>query len=106
MAAQGPSGGGEMHATVCVPKGGGSLVRLLQEACQTALGILQRLNVPGGSVADLVRPMWCTQRTGRPRAGTGAKPRQTHAAHEAATRRPRAAIKRAPGETPADPSNY
>ena len=33
-------------------EGGGSL-RRLQKPYQTALGILARLNVPGGTVADL-----------------------------------------------------
>ena len=42
---------GAMHARGCRPGGGGSL-RRLQKPCQTALGILARLNVPGGTVAD------------------------------------------------------
>ena len=34
---------------------GGVALRRLQNPCQTALGILPRLNVPGGTVADIVR---------------------------------------------------
>ena len=41
---------GAVHAGVC-DSGGGSL-RRLQKPYQTALGILARLNVPGGTVAD------------------------------------------------------
>ena len=53
MAAQGPPGVGGMRAVKRGPEGGGSL-RRLQKPCQTALGILPRLNVPGGTVADLL----------------------------------------------------
>ena len=42
---------GAMHATGCDPESGGSL-RRLQKPYQTAPGILARLNVPGGTVAD------------------------------------------------------
>ena len=42
---------GAIHQTGCDPGGGGPLERL-QKPYQTALGILARLNVPGGTVAD------------------------------------------------------
>ena len=48
---------GAVHATGCDPGGGGPL-RKLQKLCRTALGILARLNVPGGTVADVVKAMW------------------------------------------------
>ena len=51
MAAQGPPGVGVVHAMACCQRGGWSF-RRLQKPCQTALGILPRLNVPGGTVAD------------------------------------------------------
>ena len=41
-----------MHAVKCEPEAGGSL-RRLQKSYWTARGILPRLNVPGGTVADL-----------------------------------------------------
>ena len=41
-----------MHALLRGERGGGSF-RRLQKPCQTALGILLRLTVPGGTVADL-----------------------------------------------------
>ena len=43
---------GAVRAAGCEPEGGGPLERL-QESYQTAPGILARLNVPGGTVADL-----------------------------------------------------
>ena len=52
MAAQGPRKVGPIQARRCVPEAGGPL-RRLQTPCQTALGILSRLNVPGGTVADV-----------------------------------------------------
>ena len=42
---------GAIHAVVCAAEGGGPLERL-QKPYQTALGILARLNVPGGTVAE------------------------------------------------------
>ena len=45
MAAQGAPGVGVVQSPVCAPEGGGAL-RRLQIPCQTALGILPRLNVP------------------------------------------------------------
>ena len=42
---------GAMRPDVFGPGGGGSL-RRLQKPYKTALGILKRLNVPGGTVAD------------------------------------------------------
>eukprot|EP00959_Pyramimonas_sp_CCMP1952_P205870 4305337-Pyramimonas_sp.AAC.1 len=50
MAAQRASGEGAMHAIGRVERGGG--LRRLQKPCQTALGILARLDVSGGTVAD------------------------------------------------------
>ena len=43
---------GAVHATRRCPGGGGPFRRLQQEPYHTALGILARLNVPGGTVAD------------------------------------------------------
>ena len=43
MAAQGAPEIGVMQLTICAPEGGGAL-RRLQKPCQTALGILLRLN--------------------------------------------------------------
>ena len=43
---------GAIHAVGRDPEGGGPLERL-QEPYKTALGILTRLNVPGGTVADI-----------------------------------------------------
>ena len=51
MAGQGPPVIGAIHAGGRGPGGGGPLERL-QKPYQTALGILTRLNVPGGTVAD------------------------------------------------------
>ena len=45
MAAQGPLGVGVVQLPIRAPEGGGAL-RRLQKPCQTALGILPRLNVP------------------------------------------------------------
>ena len=42
-----------VHATLCGPERGG--LRRLQKPYQTALGILARLNVPGGTVADILK---------------------------------------------------
>ena len=53
MAAQGPPGVGVMHARLRDERG--VPLRRLQKPCQTALGILARLNVLGGTVADIVR---------------------------------------------------
>ena len=47
----GPSGVGVVHAGGRCRRGRWPL-RKLQRPCQTALGILPRLNVPGGTVAD------------------------------------------------------
>ena len=51
MAAQGPPKVGPIHAALRWERQGGPL-RRLQKPCQTALGILPRLNVPRGTVAD------------------------------------------------------
>ena len=45
-------------------KGGGGPLRRLQKSCQTALGVLLRLNVPGGTVADLERERPLSARDG------------------------------------------
>ena len=44
-------GEGDSNPPLLESKGGGAL-RRLQKPYQTALGILARLNVPGGTVAD------------------------------------------------------
>ena len=51
MAAQGPPKVGAVQSSKRVPEAEGSL-RRLEKPCQAALGILPRLNVPGGTVAD------------------------------------------------------
>ena len=51
MAAQGPPQSRADSRGRMLPGGWGSLKKL-QRPCQTALGILPRLNVPGGTVAD------------------------------------------------------
>ena len=51
MAVQGPPGVGVVQSKLREERGGGSL-RRLQKPCQTALGILPRLNVPRGTVAN------------------------------------------------------
>ena len=48
---------GAMHAGRCDPGGGAPFGRL-QTPYQTALGILARLNVPGGTVADDGKRLW------------------------------------------------
>ena len=53
MAAQGRPKARPIHAIGREERGGWSL-RKLQKPCQTTLGILPRLNVPGGTVADFL----------------------------------------------------
>ena len=56
MAAQGTPGEGAVHAKLREPGTAGSL-RRLQKPCQTALGILPRLNVRRGTGIVLGQPV-------------------------------------------------
>ena len=82
MAAQGPSGGGGMHRVIRDRREVGPL-RRLQKSSQTALGILPRFNVPGGTVADDGKRLWrwtlcerfCNLKTRRRGSGREMSPR-------------------------------
>ena len=79
MAAQGASGVGVVQAAGCGPEGVGESFRRLQKTCQTALGILPRLNVSGGTVADLGRNRFLGALESRSRSSLACNVRKSQA---------------------------